>query len=110
MSRSRWKSHTKHGRFGAICTYSSNKKSKIEANQTFRSKNRQELRRLFNYLYSTSDYLNDADDVFIDRFLYNIRECSDTWDFASDGLKHYCSRYNRWREYSDEEWDAYARK
>lgn len=112
MSRSRWKSHTKHGRFGNFVCYFSNKKDRTLANQRFRTRNKQEIKRLFNYLYPTSAYLNewDAEDIFLDRFLYHIRECSDTWDFSSDGLKGYYSRKNKWREYTDEEWNAYARK
>lgn len=112
MSRSRWKSHTKHGRFDSYVCYFSNKKDKRIANQCFRSKNKHEIKRLFNYLYRTSDYLNewDAEDVFTDRFLYNIRACSDTWGFSSDGLKHYVRRKGWWREINDEEWNRFARK
>ena len=114
MSRSRWKSHTKFGRFGNFVCYFSNKKSRREANQRFRTKNKHYLKTLKTLLttwieYPDDEYYNNIDKAET-KLLNRLRECSDTWDFDSDGLKGYYPRKDKWREYSDEEWDAYARK
>jgi hypothetical protein len=65
MSRSK-----KKNPFMAICVYLSNKKDKIMANRLFRriSKHRLKLGK-------------DP--------LYSLKECSDTWNFESDGLASY---------------------
>lgn len=112
MSRSRWKSHTKHGTFDSVATYFSNKKDKRIANQCFRSRNKQiakEVRKLMDYQWSYTDGF-DYDDIHMFPFLYHIRECSDVWGFQSDGLKRYYKRKGSWYKYSDEDWDKLARK
>lgn len=114
MSRSRWKSHTKFGRFGNFVCYFSNKKSRTAANQCFRTKNKHYLKKLAKLLSAYAenpeeDFYNDVDKAE-SKLMKRLRECSDTYDFDSDGLKQYQGRYDWWREYSDEEWNAYARK
>ena len=65
MSRS-FKKHP----FTAVCCYFSNKKDKIIANRLFRRISKQRLKL-------------DKDP------LYSLKECSDTWNFESDGLASY---------------------
>lgn len=90
MSRSRWKSHTKFGRFDSHVYYFSNKKDKRMANRKFR--------RHIKCLTK----LDEGDIVYP-----IMRELSNTYDFASDGLKHYIERR---KEIDDKEWDSFARK
>lgn len=99
MSRSRWKSHTKFGRFSNFVCYFSNKKSRTLANQKFRTINKKILRK----------YLSDPN-ITDDEFLYRLRECSNVWDFDSDGLKHYMRRDEYCGEIDDAEWNSYKRK
>lgn len=81
--------------FMCVCCYFSNKKDKIIANRLFRriSKHRIKLGK-------------DP--------LYSIRECSDTWNFSSDGLAYYHpkSYYNRLldRGYTQEDINNFYRK
>ena len=110
MSRSRWKSHTKHGRFDNFICYFSNKKSRTLANQCFRTKNKQHLKMLEYFLKTSKSYIqeDDYDDLpnIETKFLNKLRECSDTYDFSSDGLKQYLRR----KDWDSKEWDSYARK
>ena len=59
-----------------VC-YFSNKKDKKIANQRFRTKNKQLIKKLMKY---------DPDEV---DFYDKLREISDTWDFSSDGLANH---------------------
>ena len=114
MSRSRWKSHTPFGRFYNFVCYFSNKKSRTAANQCFRSKNKHYLKALKTLLTTWIDYPDDECynniDIAETKLMKKLRECSDTWDFASDGLKQYRGRKDWWREIDDKEWNSYARK
>ena len=114
MSRSKIKSTTKYGRFDNFVYYSSNKKSRTAANQSFRTKNKQYLNVLKTLLTTWVEYPDDECFNNIDKaetkLLKKLRECSDIWDFASDGLKQYRGRKDWWREIDDEEWNSYARK
>lgn len=114
MSRSRWKSHTPFGRFDNFVCYFSNKKSRTAANQCFRTKNKHYLQALKTILITyvenpDEDFYNDIERAET-KLMKKLRECSDTWDFASDGLKQYRGRKDWWREIDDEEWNSYARK
>lgn len=81
--------------FIAVCVYFSNKKDKIRANRLFRriSKSRIKLGK---------------------EPLHSLKECSDTWNFDSDGLAYYHpkSYYNRLLEigYTQEYIDDLYRK
>lgn len=91
MSRSH-KYHT----FGTICK-GRNKKDKRIANRRFRRHN------------------NLAIKHNIDRLLYRLRECSNVWDFSTDGLAYYqdpkkLKRFRMWRDISDEELKEMYRK
>lgn len=84
MSRSH-KYHT----FATICR-GRNKKDKRIANRKFRRIN------------------NLAIKYNLDKLLYRLRECSDTWNFPTDGLAYYqdpkeWKRFRMWRDISDEE-------
>lgn len=63
------RSHKKNP-FMAVCCYFSNKKDKIIANRLFRRISKNRLRK--------GEYP-----------LYSLKEVSDTWNFASDGLAYY---------------------
>lgn len=118
MSRSKIKSTTKYGRFGNFVCYFSNKKSRTTANQKFRTKNKNHLKKLIKYLGSMPDYCQEIeyDDLpnIETTFLNKLRECSDVWDFASDGLKQYFKRYDKLcpgeEDWTDEEWEKFTRK
>lgn len=118
MSRSRIKSTTNFGRFDNFVYYFSNKKSRTAANQSFRTKNKQHLKVLEDFLKTSPSYIqeNDYDDLpnIETRFLNKLKECSDTWDFDSDGLKQYIRRYDKLRpgeeDWTDEEWAKFTRK
>lgn len=76
-----------------VC-YFSNKKDKRIANQRFRSRNKHILKKIkelldydSSYVYEPWDY--DTLDNTQGRLIHRVRECSDVWDFASDGLAHY---------------------
>ena len=91
MSRSH-KYHT----FATICR-GRNKKDKRIANRKFRRHN------------------NLAIKHNLDKLLYKLRECSDTWDFPTDGLAYYQNpkrwrRFRYWRDISDEEFNEFYRK
>ena len=91
MSRSH-KYHT----FATICR-GRNKKDKRIANRKFRRIN------------------NLAIKHNLDKLLYRLRECSDTWDFPTDGLAYYQNpkkwrRFRYWRDISDEEFNEFYRK
>lgn len=91
MSRSH-KYHT----FGTMCR-GRNKKDKRLANRKFRRIN------------------NLAIKHNLDRLLYRLRECSNTWNFPTDGLAYYqdpkkWKRFRMWREVSDEELKEMYRK
>ena len=91
MSRSH-KYHT----FGTMCR-GRNKKNKRLANRKFRRVN------------------NLAIKHNLDKLLYKLKECSDTWNFPTDGLAYYQNpkewkRFRRWREVSDEELKEMYRK
>lgn len=91
MSRSH-KYHT----FAAICR-GRNKKDKRIANRKFRRIN------------------NLAIKHNLDKLLYKLKECSDTWDFPTDGLAYYQNpkmwkRFIMWKEVSDEELNEIYRK
>lgn len=91
MSRSH-KYHT----FGTICG-GRNKKDKRIANRRFRRHN------------------NLAIKHNIDRLLYRLRECSNVWNFPTDGLAYYqdpkkWKRFRMWRDISDEELKEMYRK
>ena len=84
MSRSR-KYHT----FATICK-GRNKKDKRIANRKFRRIN------------------NLAIKHNLDKLLYKLKECSDTWNFPTDGLAYYQNpkkwkRFRYWRDMSDKE-------
>lgn len=84
MSRSH-KYHT----FATICR-GRNKKDKRIANRKFRRIN------------------NLAVKHNLDKLLYRLKECSDTWNFPTDGLAYYQNpkewkRFRMWRDISDEE-------
>ena len=114
MSRSYWKSHTPFGRFDNFVCYFSNKKSRTAANQCFRTKNKQYLTilkaLLTTYVENPDEEVYNNLEVAETKLLNKLRECSDTWDFASDGLKQYRGRKDWWREIDDEEWNKYKRK
>ncbi len=78
MSRSR---HSRHvpGYYQSWVCYFSNKKDKQKANRLFRRRN--------NILAHQATISGDDEE-----FLHNIRETSDVWDFASDGLAEYFVR------------------
>lgn len=89
------RSHKYHP-FGAICN-GRNKKDKRIANRRFRRHN------------------NLAIKHNIDRLLYKLKECSDVWDFPTDGLAYYqdpkkWKRFRIWRNISDEELKEIYRK
>ena len=91
MSRSH-KYHT----FATICR-GRNKKDKRIANRKFRRIN------------------NLAIKHNLDKLLYKLKECSDTWDFPTDGLAYYQNpkrwkRFRMWKEVSDEELNEIYRK
>lgn len=91
MSRSH-KYHT----FATICR-GRNKKYKRIANRKFRRVN------------------NLAIKHNLDKLLYRLRECSDTWNFPTDGLAYYQNpkewkRFRYWRDMSDEELKEIYRK
>lgn len=91
MSRSH-KYHT----FATICR-GRNKKDKRIANRKFRRIN------------------NLAIKHNLDKLLYKLKECSDTWDFPTDGLAYYQNpkrwkRFRYGREVSDEELNEIYRK
>lgn len=91
MSRSH-KYHT----FATICR-GRNKKDKRIANRKFRRIN------------------NLAIKYNLDKLLYRLRECSDTWNFPTDGLAYYqdpkkWKRFRMWRDISDEELKEIYRK
>ena len=107
MSRSYWKSTTNNSRFGSCVYYFSNKKSRREANQRFRTKNKHYLKILKTLLTTWVEYPDDECYNNIDKaetkLLNRLRECSDTWDFDSDGLKGYIERPN----YTEEQWKRF---
>jgi len=94
MSRS-FRNRRFHGKggFTSFVGYTSNKEDKVLANKRLRHRNNQILRDI-----------HDIDKLVEDKFpLMTLREVSDVWDFASDGLQHYKdyngSRYGwRWSE------------
>lgn len=91
MSRSH-KYHT----FGTICR-GRNKKAKRTANRKFRRIN------------------NLAIKHNLDKLLYKLKECLDTWDFPTDGLAYYQNpkewkKFRMWRDMSDEELKEIYRK
>ena len=91
MSRSH-KYHT----FATICG-GSNKKDKRLANRRFRRIN------------------NLAVKHNLDKLLYKLKECSNTWNFRTDGLAYYqdpkeWKRFRMWRDMSDEELNEIYRK
>lgn len=108
MSRSYWKSTTDKSRFDNFVSYFSNKKSRTEANQSFRTKNKQHLKMLEYFLKTSKSYIqeDDYDDLpnIETTFLNKLKECSDVWDFASDGLKEYFERHENC---SDADWKKY---
>ena len=70
----------------------SNKKDKIIANRLFRRISKSNLRKGEEPLYS-------------------LKECSDVWNFNSDGLSYYCPKqYYENGERTDEEIDEIYRK
>lgn len=98
MSRSH-KYHT----FGTICG-GRNKKDKRIANRRFRRHNNLAIK-----------HNNLAIKHNIDRLLYRLRECSDVWDFSTDGLAYYqdpkkLKRFRMWRDISDWELKEIYRK
>ena len=89
MSRSR-----KYHPFAPVCG-GSNKKDKRLANRKFRRIN------------------NLAVKHNLDKLLYKLKECSDTWNFNTDGLAYYQNpkeRFRMWRDMSDEEIKEIYRK
>lgn len=91
MSRSH-----KYHMFATLCG-GSNKKDKRIANRKFRRIN------------------NLAVKHNLDKLLYKLRECSNTWNFTTDGLAYYQNpkewkRFRMWREVSDEELKEMYRK
>lgn len=91
MSRSR----KKHPSMSWVC-YSSNKKSKQNANRVFRHTNKQIIRSAMSYDKLIEEYWTDEYDLeeydfwpietLCDSNFKKIREVSNTYDFASDGL------------------------
>lgn len=89
------RSHKYHP-FATVCG-GSNKKDKRIANRKFRRIN------------------NLAIKHNLDKLLYKLRECSDTWTFNTDGLAYYqdpkeWKRFRMWKEISDEELKEIYRK
>lgn len=85
------RSYKKHPSINCVC-YSSNKKDKRIANRRLRRFNKQVIQSLSN----GRTYLEDETEYF-----KILREVSNTYNFASDGLSRIINEYALIRDFSD---------